>query len=342
MGPRDLPRRNGYTVVRNHARKSDARRRTEAGAGSHRTTLTHTVTRPRIATGLAGLDELLGGGLRPGRLTVVAARTAMGKSMLALTMARNCALRQGRPAQIASLEMSNEGLMTRTLAAESGVLTEKILWRRLAEDEVALLRATATAIDNRALLSYGGDGTIPTVADIERNCARMVDRHGRLDLLVVDYLGLMRGALGQRGSADTRQTEVAHIVAGLQELAGRLHAAVVIVEQLDREPERRVDHRPRLSDLCHGDALLGRAEAVILLYRQAYYDPRHQEGRYDHSPDLELYPAHLFPRYGLPEPAVQRAELHVPLNRHGRTGVVEVGVELARSRFFDLRDPAVR
>jgi replicative DNA helicase len=321
-------------VVRNHARKTDARRSTQAGGGSHRRTVKQHVPSSRVLTGLTALDELLGGGLRPGRLTVVAARTAMGKSMLALTMARNCALRQGRPAQVASLEMSNEGLLERTLAAETGLLTEKIR-QTLDPSDIDLLRAVAADADRKALLSFGGDGTTPSVAEIERGCATVVWRHGHLDLLVVDYLGLMDGALQQRASGD-RQAEVARVVAELQELATRLKAAVVIVEQLTWAPELRDDHRPRLSDLCHGEALLSHAETVILLHRPAYYDPQHRTGRYDRSPDPELCSADLFPRYGLPEPAVQCAELLVPHNRHGRTGSVEVGVELARARFFDL------
>ncbi|MDO0911151.1 DnaB-like helicase C-terminal domain-containing protein [Streptomyces sp. DT2A-34] len=299
--------------------------------------MTLTPARPRVATGLSDLDGLLDGGLRPGRLTVIAARTAMGKSMLALTVARHCALRAGRPALVASLEMANAGLFERTLAAESGVPTRKISSRQLSPEEFELLRETARELDTAALLSFGGDRSTPAVADIERECARMVERHGRLDLVVVDYLGLMEGTLQQRALRD-RQGEVAAVVAALDDLADRLQAAVVVVEQLDRDPEFRDDHRPRLSDLWHGDALLRRAQAVILLYRQAYYDPQYGTAvYYEQSPDPTLYPAELFPRHGLPEPAVQRAELHVPHNRHGRTGVVSVGVELARARFFDLR-----
>ncbi|WP_031173992.1 DnaB-like helicase C-terminal domain-containing protein [Streptomyces durhamensis] len=321
-------------MVRNHARKADARRSTQSGEGSHRHTVKQQVPKPRGLTGLTALDELLGGGLRPGRVAVVAARTAMGKSMLTLTVARNCAFRQGRPALFASLEMSNEGLFEQTLAAETGVLTERIRRRTLDPSDRGLIHAFADAA-RKAQLSFGGEGSTPSVAEIERQCATVVGRDGHLDLLVVDYLGLMDGALQQRVSGDRRK-EIAHVVADLQELATRLKAAVVIVEQLTRAPELRDDHRPRLSDLCHGEALLSHAETVILLHRPAYYDPRHRAGRYDRSPDPELYPADLFPRYGLPEPAVQRAELVVPYNRHGRTGIVEVGVELARAHFFDL------
>jgi len=198
--------------------------------------------KPRVLTGLMALDDLLGGGLRPGRVTVVAARTSMGKSMLALTMARNCAFRQGRPAQVASLEMSKEGLLERTLAAETGVPTEKIRRRTLDPSELDLLHAVAAEADSKALLSFGGDGTTPAVAETERRCAAVVGRHGRLDFLVVDYLGLMDGALLQCASGD-RKKEVAGVVTDLQELATRLEAAVVIVEQLTRAPELRHDHR---------------------------------------------------------------------------------------------------
>ncbi|MFJ9675393.1 DnaB-like helicase C-terminal domain-containing protein [Streptomyces sp. NPDC101221] len=322
-------------MVRNHARKSDARRRTRSGEGSHRRTVNKHVPTSRVLTGLTALDDVLGGGLRPGRITVVAARTAMGKSMLALAMARNCALRQGRPAQVVSLEMSNQGLLERTLAAETGVLTEKLRRGTLDSSDFALLHAFDAENDNKALLSFGGDGTTPSVAQIEQQCDTVTGRLGYLGLLVVDYLGLMHGALHQRAAGD-RQDEVASVVADLQRLATRLNAPVVIVDQLTRAPALRADHRPRLSDLCHEEALLSHAEAVILLHRPAYYDPQHTTGRYNRSPNPELYPANLFPRYGLPEPAVQRAELLVPHNRHGRTGAVEVGVELARARFFDL------
>lgn len=321
-------------MVRNHARKADARRSALSGGGSHRHTVKQHVPKSRVMTGLTALDDLLGGGLRPGRVAVVAARTAMGKSMLALTMARNCAFRLGRPALVASLETSNEGLFERMLAAETGVLTERIRRRTLDPSDRALIHAFADAA-RKAQLSFGGDGTTPSVAEIERQCATVGGRDCHLDLLVVDYLGLMHGALQQRASGGRRK-EVAHVVADLQELSTRLKAAVVIVEQLTRAPELRDDHRPRLSDLCHGEALLSHAETVILLHRPAYYDPQHRAGRYDRSPDPQLYPADLFPRYGLPEPAVQRAELVVPYNRHGRTGTVEVGVELACARFFDL------
>ncbi|MGW1976509.1 DnaB-like helicase C-terminal domain-containing protein [Streptomyces sp. NPDC001889] len=318
-------------MVRNHARKADARRRTRAGEGSHRRAVKQQESRPRVRTGLTALDALLGGGLRPGRLTVIAARTAMGKSMLALSLAADCAIRQDRPALVASLEMSNAELLYRLISAETGLLTEKVRRREL--DDAEKERIHAFSSHSRPLF-LGGDSSTPTVADIERSCEPALQRHGRLDLLVVDYLGLVEQDV--RTPTAGREAEMARIVAGLHELAGRLEAAVVVVEQLTRAPLHRDDPRPRLTDMWHEQALLAHAETVIMLHRPAYYDPRHQTGRYDRSPDPDQYPAHLFPRYGLPEPAVQDAELHVPLSRHGRTGTVRVSVELARARFRDL------
>lgn len=320
-------------VVRNHARKADARRSTRAGQGTHRQTLQQIEAKPRIATGLTELDRLLGGGLRPGRLTAIAARTAMGKSMLALSIARHTAIRAARPTLVASLEMSNLELGERTMAAESGLPTERIRRRTLEAAEQDVLSATGHEL-RTAPLHFGGDCTIPTVPDIERECAATLNLRGRLDLIVVDYLGLMSRA--RPGTPVDRPTEVAEIVAGLAGLAVTFKAAVVIVEQLTRGTELRDDPRPRLSDMDNEQALLGHADTVILLHRNAYYAPHHREGRYDRSPDPELYPAHLFPRQGLPEPDLQPAELHVPLNRHGRTGMVKVGVDLGRARFFDL------
>ncbi|MFD7552168.1 DnaB-like helicase C-terminal domain-containing protein [Streptomyces sp. NPDC059816] len=190
---------------------------------------------PRVRTGLTNLDALLGDGLRPGQLTVIAARTAMGKSTLALSIARDCALRQGRPARVVSLEMSNAHLLHRVISAETGVLTEKVRQRELDETEQELVRSFAARDrEHGRLLFLCGDSDTPTVADIERSCAAALQQHGRLDLLVVDSLGLMDGPL--KVPPVHREAEVASIVADLHQLADRLKAAVVVVEQLSHAP----------------------------------------------------------------------------------------------------------
>ncbi|MFF9569907.1 DnaB-like helicase C-terminal domain-containing protein [Streptomyces sp. NPDC014685] len=323
-------------MVRKHARKSDARR-ARALETTHRQALARSNSKRRIPTSLTGLDALLLGGLRPGRLTVVAARTAMGKSKLALAMARNCAIREERPALIASLEMGRRELWERLMAAESGVPGELIGYRTCSEDHLQKLRATALELDRRqAPLDLGGDGSVPTVDDIAAECERAYRRYGRLDLVVVDYLGLMRSASHVGSRLTDRHAEIAGIVLALQDVASRFRVAVVVVEQLTRAVAERDDHRPRLEDMWHAEQLLGCAEAVILLHRDEYYTDRGHHAVYGRSPDPQLYPEHWFPRRGLPEPVVQQAELHVAFHRHGPTGVVPVGVDLSRSRFFDL------
>lgn len=321
------PERN--IVVDNHARKADARRSTGAGNGTHRQTVGRTTAKPRIPTGLNELDTLLHGGLRPGRLTVLAARSAMGKSMLALAMARNCA-RLGRPALVCSLEMDNRSLLERMLAAESGLPTSKVRHRNLDEAERVLLDHAMEPF-LKAPLHFGGDGSTPRVPDIAQQCAAVQEQQGALDLLVVDYLGLIEGA-----RRTSRGHEIGKILQGLRELAVARQRAVVLVHHLTRAPELREDHRPRLSDMEDAEQILAYAETVILLYREHYYVSGRDTGRYERSPDPRLYAESLFPRNGLPEPGVQEAELHVPYNRHGRTGMVKVGVDLSRASYFDL------
>ncbi|WP_189492769.1 DnaB-like helicase C-terminal domain-containing protein [Streptomyces antnestii] len=325
-------------MVRNHARKADARRARTEGA-AYRSAVERSRGKPRVATGLPGLDTLLRGGLRPGRVTVLAARTAMGKSMLALSIARHCAVAAGRPALIASLEMSRFELWVRLMAAESGLSSDRIL-RGLPEHERERVRGAAEDLDRRrAPLDLGGDGSIPAVSDIAAECERASRRYGRLDLVVVDYLGLIdRSGPGLSPHSHDRAVEVAAIVEALQKLARRFNAAVLLVEQLTRDVAERPDHRPRLGDMEHAEQLLPRAEAVIMLHRDEYYIERQSRRRYEQSPDPSVYPGHLFPRQGLPEPMVQRAELHVSLHRHGPTGITPVAVDLSRCCFSLLPD----
>jgi len=329
-------------VVHNHARKTDARRRSVAEGGSHRSSLNRsrsaigTRDEVRVPTGLTALDSLLAGGLRAGTLTALAARTAMGKSMLALTIARNVAIRYRLPAQFTSLEMSHRELMDRLLAAESGIRTEKFRRRIVSDQELQFVKQTTATAVRSAPLYLGGDMLMPGFSDlggVERSSQRIVDRHGRLALLVVDYLGLVGTARSDR--EQSRDDEVDAILTGLGHLARRLHAAVLVVEQLTGAPEDRDDHRPRHSDLWH-PGLLNHANTLIGLHRASYYDLRHRTGRFDRSPDPELYAEDWFPREGLPEPAVQRAELIVLRNRSGATGTVEVSADLSRARFYDL------
>lgn len=321
-------------MVRSHARKQDAhRRRGRSGEETHRQAVEKDRTRRRIPTGLSQLDAVLGGGLRTGRLTVLAARTAMGKSILGLSMAMHCAQDLDRPALIVSLEMSHQELFERMLASQSGVPTDRLRQRLQPGDRERLLEAGQQL--EPAPLYIGGDrSTFTTVTGIEEECRRAEQRQDRkIELLLVDHLGL----IARQWSPANRGHDAEKVVEGLAQLAANRRMAVVLVEQLSRDTEFRADHRPQLKDMDHAAAVRDHAHTVILLYRDAYYDPQFRDGpRYQQSPDPDVYPAYLFPRRGLPEPVEQAAELHVPRNEHGATGIAHVGVDLSRARFFDL------
>ncbi|MGW9643086.1 DnaB-like helicase C-terminal domain-containing protein [Streptomyces albidoflavus] len=316
-------------MVSNRARKLAHAREQRLGGGSRREAAARLRAATFIPTGLTGLDRRLGGGLRRRELTVLAARTGMGKSMLALAFARHAAIRLRRVALVASLEMSHFESGCRVLAAESGVPTEKLQRASFDDTEQATVARTASALQS-APLHFGGDTASPGLADIQALHARYARRGAKADILVVDYLGLM-----DTFGSTTRERGVASILDGLSHLAEEENLAVVVVEQLDRALLERDDHRPRPTDMVHAEQIMLRAGTTIFLHRPAFFAPRHRQGRYERSPDPKLYPEHLFPRWGLPEPTRQPAQMYVSRHRDRRSRAVEVEVDLSRSQFSD-------
>lgn len=240
--------------------------------------------------------------------------------MLALSMALHCAVRLKRPAQIVSLEMSHSELSTRILAAETGIATERFRRGLTKEEHQKVLAEGANREPREAPLFLGGDvlrsgGPDPswTPAGIRRGCTEILRQHEKLDLLMVDYLSLMR-TTRPLGITPDRDQELAQVVADLTALAAEMNTALVIVEQLTRATERREGHRPRLTDLTNREALLEHADAVILLYRDRYYAPPQ---RYVPAQGPNAHP-----------PAPEPAELHVARTAHGETGVADVQVDL--------------
>ncbi|MFI8132494.1 DnaB-like helicase C-terminal domain-containing protein [Streptomyces diastaticus] len=313
-------------MVSNHARKLAHSREQRLGGGSRREAAARLRAATFIPTGLTGLDRRLGGGLRRRKLTVLAARTGMGKSMLALAFARHAAIRLRRVALVASLEMSHYELACRVLAAESGVPTEKLQRASFDDTEQVTVARTASVLQS-APLHFGGDTASPGLADIQ---ALHVRRGAKADLLVVDYLGLM-----DTFGSTTRERGVAAILDGLSHLAEEENLAVVVVEQLDRALLERDDRRPRPTDMVHAEQIMPRVGTTILLYRPAFFAPRHRQGRYERSPDPKLYPENFFPRLGLPEPTRQPAQIYVSRHRDRRFRAMEVEVDLSRSQFSE-------
>ena len=227
---------------------------------------------PSLATGIAGLDEALGG-LHAGELIILAGRPSMGKTALAAQLARNAAER-GKVVHFASLEMPKEQLACRAMSAfswrrEYG--TQKVQYYHLRNGsnvDRRLLGELAAELPRSLVID---DRAAQTLAQLEHSARATRRRLKRLDLIVVDYLQLMRSMRG-----DNRVQEVSDISAGLKAIAKRLGCPVVALSQLSRQVENREDKRPLLSDLRESGAIEQDADVVMFVYREAYYLERRE------------------------------------------------------------------
>ena len=221
---------------------------------------------PGLATGISGLDRLLGG-LQDGRLYVIAARPAMGKSLLSLQFARHAAMHEKQRVLFASLEMSDSETAQRHLAAESGVDPERLHLGRIKPDDwPALMDAGAKASGVPLHLLDEGDLSL---FKLRAQARQIAVRHDELRLIVVDYLQLMRA----EQPSGSRVEDVSEFSRGLKRLARELNCPVIAVAQLSRAVEQRPDKRPLLSDLRESGQIEADADCVLMLYRDDYYDP---------------------------------------------------------------------
>lgn len=255
-----------------------------------------------VPTGFSDLDELTGG-LQPGQLVVIAARPAVGKSTLALDVARAAAIRHNLPVLFASLEMSRPELDDRLLSAEARVSLQSIRLGRIGDTDWPRINRRLGEIANAPLHIDASPGL--SVATI-RTRARRMQRRGGLSLLVVDYLQLLVTA----GKSENRQQEVSAISRSLKLLAGELGIPVIALSQLNRGAEQTKDHRPQLSQLRDSGSIEQDADMVILIYREDA---------------IEAGSA----RAG-------EADLIVAKNRNGPMGTVTVAFQGHYSRFVDM------
>jgi replicative DNA helicase len=213
----------------------------------------------RIATGLADVDLLLKGGLRPGSLNLIAGRPGQGKSSWMQTVAL-AAAESGKRVGFFSLEMSREELAARLLSASSGLDANLITEGLLAESQwEAFITALEGLHSGRLFIS---DSASLTPATLRAQAWQMQSRHG-LDLLVVDYLQLMRPGMRMQN----REQEVAHCSRELKILAGELRIPVLAAAQLSRASETRAEKDPQLSDLRESGALENDADVVMFIWR---------------------------------------------------------------------------
>nr|WP_164541043.1 replicative DNA helicase [Streptomyces abyssomicinicus] len=258
---------------------------------------------PGALTGYRGFDSLTNG-LHPGQMVIVAGRPAMGKSTVALDLARHAAFMEDRQVVFFSLEMSEIEIGQRVISAEAGVALDHIRSGRMSEDSWARVAGISERMDTERLLVDDRPGL--SLTQIKAAARRVQQRLG-LDLVVVDYLQLVRSP-GRR--AENRQVEVAETSRNIKLMAKELEIPVVVLAQLNRGPEQRQDKRPVLSDLRESGSLEQDADLVVLLHREDAYE-------------------RTSPRAG-------EVDLIVAKHRNGPVGTVTVAAQLHFARFADM------
>ena len=217
------------------------------------------------ATGFDYLDKAMGG-LHGGELILIAARPAMGKSSLAVNIAENIAIRNGKTVAIFNLEMPKEQLVRRILCSQAMVDSKKMLTGEFTGDDWQRICRVLDKVDASPL--YIDDSATVTVSEIRAKCRRLKQTKG-LSLIVIDYLQLMQS--GSR--SESRQQEVAEISRSLKILAKELDVPVIALSQLSRAVETRKDRRPMLSDIRESGSIEQDCDIVMFLYRDEYYNP---------------------------------------------------------------------
>jgi len=217
-----------------------------------------------IPTGFQDLDRLLGG-LQRSDMVILAARPSVGKTGLALSIAHNAAKKFKKRVAFFSLEMSSEQLVQRLISAETAIDSQRLRRGEIAEDEWG--RFMKAAGDLAETLFFIDD--TPGISALElRTKARRLHAEVGVDLLVVDYLQLMRGDF----RSENRVQEISSISRALKALARELNVPVLALSQLSRGVEARTDKRPILSDLRESGALEQDADVVMFIYRDELYN----------------------------------------------------------------------
>ena len=290
-----------------------------------------------ISTGLIDLDKKLGG-LHPSDLLILAGRPSMGKTSLATNIAFNIAKAykrgithegiegavEGGVVGFFSLEMSAEQLAARILSEASEVPSEQIRRGDMTEAEFRRFVEAAKALESCPL--YIDDTPALAISQVAARARRLKRTHG-LDLLIVDYLQLLKGT----GKGENRVNEVSEITQGLKAIAKELNIPVIALSQLSRAVENRDDKRPQLSDLRESGSIEQDADVVMFVFREEYYREREKPG--DH--DLEAMAKWQI----LMENVHGKAEIVIGKQRHGPIGTVELSFEGRFTRFGNLAKP---
>jgi replicative DNA helicase len=289
-----------------------------------------------VPTGLVDLDKKLGG-LHPSDLLILAGRPSMGKTSLATNIAFNIAKahRRGRLPDgtegsveggvvgFFSLEMSAEQLAARILSEASEVPSEQI--RRGDMTEIEFRRFVEAAKALEACPLYIDDTPALPISQVAARARRLKRTHG-LDVLIIDYLQLLKGT-----SKENLVPDVSEITQGLKAIAKELSIPVIALSQLSRQVESREDKRPQLSDLRESGSIEQDADVVMFVYRDEYYREREKPG--DH--ELEK----MAQWQSIMESVHGKAEVIIGKQRHGPIGTIELSFEGRFTRFGNLAKP---
>ena len=280
-----------------------------------------------VPTGLRDLDDRLGG-LHQSDLIIIAGRPGMGKTALATNIAFNAAQKlqdSGKKSSIAffSLEMSSEQLSTRILAEQSRIKSNDIRRGKISDDQFDKFIETSKNISELPL--YIDETPAISIAAMS-NRARRIKRLFGLDMIVVDYIQLMKGSYNNK---DGRVQEISEITQGLKAMAKELSVPVVALSQLSRAVEQRDDKKPQLSDLRESGSIEQDADVVMFVYRESYYlkskEPRPATIEHAEWQAKMNEVSHL-------------AELIISKQRHGPTGNINLEFEEMFTKFKDLQN----
>ncbi|MFO0905824.1 MAG: replicative DNA helicase [Pirellulales bacterium] len=255
-----------------------------------------------IRTSFTDLDHILTG-LQPGSLTIIAARPGMGKTSLALDIARNVAAKQRKNVALFSLEMSKHEIMDRIIAGELGIDAWRLKKGELSAEDFGRMGKLFDGLREHPI--YLDDDPDTTLANLRSKARRQQLQYG-LELLIIDYLQLIevtdRGVVGEN-----RTQQVSHISRSLKNLARELGCPVIALSQLSRSVEQRSPPIPVLSDLRESGSIEQDADAVLMLYRESAYN--------EDAADHEL------------------TDVFVRKNRNGPTGRVGLSFDHAKMSF---------
>ena len=259
-----------------------------------------------LSTGFVGLDKITTG-LHEGNLIILAARPAMGKTALALNIAKHVAMMERKPAVIFSLEMGAEELIERMVASEGMIPGYHLKTGNLSTDEwKRLVHAQSNLYD---VPIFVDDTAGIRISEIRSKARKLSQEMGGLGIIIIDYLQLITGS-----KRENRQQIVSEISRELKILAKDLRVPVIALSQLSRSVEQRQDKRPMLADLRESGSIEQDADIVAFLYRDAYYQKEHADS----------------------QEANNVTELILEKNRHGSLGTVKLYFHKEYTKFSSV------